>query len=301
MIQEAKPTRESVLRVAREYDKIGGRKFLDKYERGAAPDRWLVRIDGNLYPMKAIAVAAHTPPADPSKLDYRKGISRLREVGFIDIVAVGEEDRRPIRSPTRETVLRAMSEFHEIGTLAFLTRYSEGRVSESRYVNEASVYYPLKALFAAAHTPYARHRHFSSKDAERELSALGFAVVVLRKSIAPVPAAVSPDLTVNEGKRIIKEVKTLVRNRSIVQMAKAAAKPLVCEACGFDFEKVYGARGKGFIEAHHIDPLSKREGKSQPTGIQDFAMLCANCHRMAHYGPSCITVSELQALIKVGN
>ncbi|MBB2671559.1 UNVERIFIED_ORG: putative HNH restriction endonuclease [Rhizobium esperanzae] len=72
----------------------------------------------------------------------------------------------------------------------------------------------------------------------------------------------------------------------------------ICEACGFDFEKVYGAHGKGFIEAHHINPLNEREGDNQPTGIQDFAMLCANCHRMAHYGSECLTVAELKALIE---
>ena len=109
---------------------------------------------------------------------------------------------------------------------------------------------------------------------------------------------VSPELTVSEGKRVMREVKTLVRHRGIVEMAKAVARPLACEACGFDFEKVYGSRGKGFIEAHHINPLNEREGENQPTGIKDFAMLCANCHRMAHYGPECLTVSELKALIE---
>jgi 5-methylcytosine-specific restriction protein A len=28
-----------------------------------------------------------------------------------------------------------------------------------------------------------------------------------------------------------------------------------CRCCGFDFEKVYGEHGKGFIHVHHIKPL----------------------------------------------
>ncbi len=298
MADETKPTRESVLRVAAEYDRIGAKKFLDKYEKGAPPERWLVRINGKLYPMKAISVAAHTPPVNPSGMDYRQGIRRLREVGFIDIVAVGEEDRPPIRRPTRATILRAMREFREIGTARFLTQYTEGNPPKSRYVNEGGVYYPLKALYAAAHTPYARHRHFSYRAAEKEITFLGFTVVGLRVAPVPVPPEISPELTVQEGKRVIKEVKTLLRHRGIVELAKAAAKPLICEACGFDFEKVYGSHGRGFIEAHHINPLNERDGDNQPTGIQDFAMLCANCHRMAHYGPKCLTVAELKALIE---
>ncbi|MBB2671564.1 UNVERIFIED_ORG: hypothetical protein GGE44_001115 [Rhizobium esperanzae] len=228
MADETKPTRESVLRVAAEYDQIGAQDFLDKYERGAAPERWLVRINGKLYPMKAISVAAHTPPANPSDLDYRTGILRLREVGFIDIVAVGEEDRPQIRPPTRATVFRAMREFREIGTVKFLIRYTEGNPPKSRYVSEGGIHYPLQALFAGAHTPFARYRHFSYGAAEKEITALGFDVVGLRKAPVPVPPEVSYELTVNEGKRVIKEVKTLLRHRGIVQMAKAAAKPLIC-------------------------------------------------------------------------
>lgn len=137
MADETKPTRESVLRVAAEYDVIGAKKFLDKYEKGVPPERWLVRINGKLYPMKAISVAAHTPRVNPSGMDYCNGIRRLREVGFIDVVAVGEEDRPLIRRPTIATVLRAMREFREIGTVRFLTQYTEGNPPKSRWCTMA--------------------------------------------------------------------------------------------------------------------------------------------------------------------
>jgi 5-methylcytosine-specific restriction protein A len=57
-----------------------------------------------------------------------------------------------------------------------------------------------------------------------------------------------------------------------------------CQACGFDFEAVYGELGRSFIEAHHLTPLADLpEDEPAPQDPQkDFAVLCANCHRMIH-------------------
>jgi 5-methylcytosine-specific restriction protein A len=57
-----------------------------------------------------------------------------------------------------------------------------------------------------------------------------------------------------------------------------------CQACEFDFERAYGPLGAGFIEAHHRKPLaSLEEGKPVAYDVaKDFAVLCANCHRMIH-------------------
>ncbi|MCP5075607.1 MAG: DUF3578 domain-containing protein [Rhodobacteraceae bacterium] len=57
-----------------------------------------------------------------------------------------------------------------------------------------------------------------------------------------------------------------------------------CRACGFDFEAQFGALGKGYVEAHHLTPLSELP---EDTAVSldpetDFAVLCANCHRMIH-------------------
>jgi 5-methylcytosine-specific restriction protein A len=57
-----------------------------------------------------------------------------------------------------------------------------------------------------------------------------------------------------------------------------------CQACELDFEERYGAIGKGFIEAHHLKPISTlEEGVAVTYDVAaDFAVLCANCHRMIH-------------------
>jgi 5-methylcytosine-specific restriction protein A len=53
-------------------------------------------------------------------------------------------------------------------------------------------------------------------------------------------------------------------------------------ACGFDFAAVYGERGNGYIEVHHVLPLHV-SGDVQPR-LQELALLCANCHRMIDRG-----------------
>ena len=62
-----------------------------------------------------------------------------------------------------------------------------------------------------------------------------------------------------------------------------------CQACGLKYDKVYGdySKKKDFIEAHHIEPKFKVKGEVQTNkkmsrSAKDFAMLCANCHRMIH-------------------
>ncbi len=55
-----------------------------------------------------------------------------------------------------------------------------------------------------------------------------------------------------------------------------------CHACGFNFEEVYGERGKDFIEVHHIKPLSSLTKETDIDPETDLIPLCANCHRMVH-------------------
>jgi 5-methylcytosine-specific restriction protein A len=73
---------------------------------------------------------------------------------------------------------------------------------------------------------------------------------------------------------------------------------LLCSVCGFNFEKMYGKLGQGFIEVHHIVPLSKflREKKVDP--IKDLTPLCSNCHRMIHRKRNeVLLIDELKTII----
>lgn len=70
------------------------------------------------------------------------------------------------------------------------------------------------------------------------------------------------------------------RNSRIVTEAKLRYKQChphqPCEICQFSFLETYGI---DYIEAHHKVPLSQG---TRNTKVEDFAMLCSNCHRMIH-------------------
>jgi len=57
---------------------------------------------------------------------------------------------------------------------------------------------------------------------------------------------------------------------------------LECEVCQFDFSTRYGGHGSGFMEVHHRDPLMNSPEEGREVTLADLALLCANCHRMAH-------------------
>lgn len=74
-----------------------------------------------------------------------------------------------------------------------------------------------------------------------------------------------------------------------------------CMACGFDFEKVYGEIGKGFIEVHHIKPLYSKDEEVVVDPKTDLICLCPNCHRMVHrYKDKVLSLEELRGIIKKG-
>ena len=102
-----------------------------------------------------------------------------------------------------------------------------------------------------------------------------------------------------EGNKRLKTHLTTERNSSVIKDAKAAFVKqhghLYCEVCGFDFEKVYGVRGDGFIEGHHKQPISQHDGTVKTT-INDIAMVCSNCHSMLHRTPF-LSIEELRSLI----
>lgn len=71
-----------------------------------------------------------------------------------------------------------------------------------------------------------------------------------------------------------------------------------CHACGFDFEKAYGELGKGYIQVHHIKPISE-SGKTLIDPYTDLIPLCANCHSMVHIKKDqTLNVSDLKKIIK---
>lgn len=72
-----------------------------------------------------------------------------------------------------------------------------------------------------------------------------------------------------------------------------------CMICGFDFEKKYGELGKGYIEVHHIRPLSEIDEEVVVNPEMDLICVCSNCHRMLHRFKSyMVTVEELRRIVE---
>ena len=72
---------------------------------------------------------------------------------------------------------------------------------------------------------------------------------------------------------------------------------LACYVCDFVFEEKYGEIGKGFIECHHIVPLSELKSEQRPN-LSDLVLVCSNCHRIIHLSKPWLKVEELKSLIR---
>ena len=55
-----------------------------------------------------------------------------------------------------------------------------------------------------------------------------------------------------------------------------------CSVCGFNFANVYGDIGNGYINVHHIKPLSEIGEEYELDPIGDLRPVCPNCHAMIH-------------------
>jgi 5-methylcytosine-specific restriction protein A len=91
------------------------------------------------------------------------------------------------------------------------------------------------------------------------------------------------------------------RSRKVVEQKKRKVLQetgsLACEACDFDFFKVYGQLGYEFAECHHTVPVSELTA-THKTRLSELAILCANCHRMIHKSRPMVTVQGLRAVVE---
>ncbi|KIO49850.1 DUF3578 domain-containing protein [Nitrosospira sp. NpAV] len=115
-----------------------------------------------------------------------------------------------------------------------------------------------------------------------------------------VPASVSSEEDDEAGLNTedltkLREHKRIERNRKLAEKAKKVH-GYICQTCSFDFEEKYGEIGREFIEAHHLTPLHILKGrKVMLDPKKDFAVLCANCHRMVHKSEFVNRVEDFRA------
>jgi 5-methylcytosine-specific restriction enzyme A len=321
-------SRDDVLKTMQEYDELGGQAFLDLYGYKEAR-KYLILHDGKEYDSKAIAGVAHKHrhgrPLANGELTGGLGqaVKWIQREGF----QIGAS-----RSPkwTRDELILACdvvarngwqslpASDPRIGELSDLLQLlgaypPEERALEYRNRNGAA----YKSLnIASAHPDYTGHptnggeldgevlRDFLSRPEEMAMAAQllreGLRDGTLQPALPEDEEADDEEASAPEGRVLYRRHRTRERNSALRQKKIAAAlrkSPiLACEACGFDFGKVYGERGSGYIECHHVVPL--HEAGEGTTKLADLALICSNCHRMIHRSAPWPTPTELRDLVQ---
>ena len=102
----------------------------------------------------------------------------------------------------------------------------------------------------------------------------------------------------SEGRRLLKQHVMVERKRQNRERVLALHEaPYQCQACGMSFADRYGRRFGDYIEVHHKKPVSS--GTRTPS-VKDFALLCSNCHAVAHWKAfdKPRTLREIRALVR---
>jgi predicted HNH restriction endonuclease len=99
-----------------------------------------------------------------------------------------------------------------------------------------------------------------------------------------------------EGARSRKEVNFYERSRANRAVA-IAIHGTTCQVCDINFGDRYGELGVGYIEIHHLTPVSQMGAERVVDPAKELVPLCANCHRMAHRRSPPVSPSDLRLLL----
>jgi len=97
-----------------------------------------------------------------------------------------------------------------------------------------------------------------------------------------------------EGHAIKVRTERIERN-PVARKECIRAHGTTCSVCGMSFEAEYGEIGMGYIEVHHLNPLSASVGERMIDPVADLCPVCPNCHAMLHRNDPAFTIDELKA------
>jgi len=116
------------------------------------------------------------------------------------------------------------------------------------------------------------------------------------------------DIIVEEGALQLRSAKhrersQLLRQKKIEEFKTLHGGRIFCEVCGFDFAKMYGRYGSGYIEIHHKSPVHEMDIKGSQTHLRDaldkVIPLCSNCHRMVHRNQkNVLSIDRLKSIVR---
>jgi 5-methylcytosine-specific restriction enzyme A len=70
-----------------------------------------------------------------------------------------------------------------------------------------------------------------------------------------------------------------------------------CVVCGFNFGKVFGELGKGYIHVHHLLDLASIGTEYEVDPIGDLRPVCPNCHEMLHRETPAMSIEKLKTVL----
>lgn len=103
-----------------------------------------------------------------------------------------------------------------------------------------------------------------------------------------------------EGAKTIQVVNAYERNEKN-RRAVLELRGYRCQACDVLLEDRYGQIAKNYAHVHHTKPISQVGDGYLPNLEDDFAVLCPNCHSIAHRRSPPLTVAELQNYLRAGS
>jgi len=323
--------RQSVLKAVAEYDALGEIIFLAKYGFAPAKSYYLL-LEGNRYPSKAIAGAAHgylgrgslALRADQFSGGDKTVGQKLRELGFDVqgpernpdwirdelILALDLYMQNP-RSPPGKTSSEIQALSQELNRLNLLLCRTGG----DNFRNPNGVYMKVMNFrrFDAAFTTVGKsglsHGGIEDErvwneyagDRDRLATVAGAIRAALAQSVIGAVLDADELEEAEEGQLLTALHRRRERSRKLVAARKAKALrdtgELRCEACNLSFAERYGEHGEGYIEIHHTRPLHTLVSGAK-TALADLALVCANCHRMIHKRKQWLTLSELAAILR---
>ncbi|MCX5086912.1 HNH endonuclease [Streptomyces sp. NBC_00401] len=320
-------SRDSVLRAIAEHDELGRDAFLGRYGFGKAQSYVLVH-EGREYDSKAIVGVAHKwhqgEPLAANRFSGGKdhAAAWLKRLGF-HVKAVKNPDWardevilachlvmangwRGLDANDRQVVelsdLLQLLPLHAEADRNEKFRNPNGVARKTFDIATRHPDYQGKATNGGATDVLVLHEFLARPEAmtkTAQLIRLGIASGELQ---TPPPSDGDEDddeYGAPEGRLLMRRHRARERNKGLrkrkIESVLRRGHSLACEACGFDFEAVYGDRGAGYIECHHVIPLHMAgEGR---TRLSDLALICANCHRMIHRRAPWPTPEELKAAI----
>ncbi|HEY2048588.1 MAG TPA: HNH endonuclease [Caulobacteraceae bacterium] len=331
-------TSDSVKAATAEFDRLGREAFL-KAHRFEQARTYFLELDGKHYDSKAIAGVAHgyiRPGFTHLKSSHFTGGEaavkrKLEDLGFT-VVKQGDADApRASRAPdwTRDELILALDLYLRgrptsvgdpvvVELSEVLRRLNEtlGQTGDAALRSPNSVYRTIDK-FTYLDPNQKRPGSGGEGETQRAVWAefhadqagLHEIAETIRRVVDLPPGEAPPDYDPDEiseaaeGRVFTRLHRYRERNRRLVdqrkQDARKATGTLACEACGFDFAKTYGARGDGYIEAHHTKPVSTL-AENATTRLDDLALLCSNCHRMIHAAQPWLDLKQLRALLATG-